>query len=231
MVSSPSAVEECFTKNDVVLANRPKFVMGKYIGYDYTVVSLAPYGDHWRNLRRLSAVEIFASNRLNLFSGIRRDEIKKLLLKLSRNSVEDFAKVELKSVFSELLLNMTMRMMAGKRFYGENMADVEEARKYREISKEILEFAGISNPGDFLPILHWIDYQGYNKRAMRLGTKMDAFMQGLVDHRRKTKSDLEDKYTIIDHLLSLQESEPEYYTDEIIKGLIVVSSISPFFPC
>ena len=228
MVSSPSAVEECFTKNDVIFANRPKFVMGKYIGYDYTVVSLAPYGDHWRNLRRLSAVEIFASNRLNLFLGIRRYEIKQLLLRLSRNSVENFAKVELKSMFSELLLNITMRMVAGKRFYGDDMKDVEEAREFREISKEILEFAGTSNPGDFFPILQWIDYQGYNKRALRLGKKMDVFLQGLLDECRSNKrSDLENRNTMIDHLLSLQESEPEYYTDEIIKGLIVVSEISP----
>lgn len=226
MVSSPSAVEECFTKNDVIFANRPKFVMGKYIGYDYTVVSLAPYGDHWRNLRRLSAVEIFASNRLNLFLGIRRDEIKQLLLRLSRNSVENFAKVELKSMFSELLLNITMRMVAGKRFYGDNMKDVEEAREFREISKEILEFSGTSNPGDFLPILQWIDYQGYNKRALRLGKKMDVFLQGLLDECRSNKrSDLENRNTMIDHLLSLQESEPEYYTDEIIKGLIVAMQV------
>ncbi|KAF3964792.1 hypothetical protein CMV_010955 [Castanea mollissima] len=27
---------------------------------------------------------------------------------------------------------------------------------------------------------------------------------------------------MIDHLLSLQESQPEYYTDQIIKGLILV---------
>ena len=228
MVSSPSAVEECFTKNDVIFANRPKFVMGKYIGYDYTVVSLAPYGDHWRNLRRLSAVEIFASNRLNLFLGIRRDEIKQLLLRLSRNSVENFAKVELKSMFSELLLNITMRMVAGKRFYGDNMKDVEEGREFREIIKEMFEFGGTSNPGDFFQILQWIDYQGYNKRALRLGKKMDVFLQGLLDECRSNKrSDLENRNTMIDHLLSLQESEPEYYTDEIIKGLIVVSEISP----
>lgn len=224
VVSSPEAVEECFTKNDVIFANRPKFVMGKHIGYDYSVVSLAPYGDHWRNLRRVSASEIFASNRLNLFSGIRSDEVQQLLLKLSRNSTENFARVELKSAFSELLLNMTMRMVAGKRFYGDNMEDAQQTREYREISKEILEFAGTSNPGDFLPFLKWIDFQGYTKRARRLGKKMDAFMQGLIDERRRNKNDSEDRNTMIDHLL---DSDPEYYTDEIIKGLIVVGEISP----
>ncbi|KAF5961919.1 cytochrome P450 81D11-like [Camellia sinensis] len=36
--------------------------------------------------------------------------------------------------------------------------------------------------------------------------------------QRRDKS----KNTMIDHLLSLQESQPEYYTDDIIKGLIAV---------
>ncbi|KAK1363768.1 hypothetical protein POM88_039329 [Heracleum sosnowskyi] len=33
VMSSPAAVEECFTKNDIVLASRPHLTMGKYIGY------------------------------------------------------------------------------------------------------------------------------------------------------------------------------------------------------
>ena len=31
-ISSSLAVEECFTKNDIVLANRPRFLMGKHLG-------------------------------------------------------------------------------------------------------------------------------------------------------------------------------------------------------
>ena len=56
VISSPSAVEECFTKNDIVLANRPCLLMAKHVGYDYTTVISSPYGDHWRNLRRIGAV-------------------------------------------------------------------------------------------------------------------------------------------------------------------------------
>jgi isoflavone 2'-hydroxylase len=36
IVSSLSEFQQCFTKNDVVLANRPKFLSGKYIFYNYT---------------------------------------------------------------------------------------------------------------------------------------------------------------------------------------------------
>jgi isoflavone 2'-hydroxylase len=149
VVSSPSAVEECFTKNDIVFANRPRSLAGKYLGYNYTTVVSASYGDHWRNLRRINALEILSTNRLNMFLGIRRDEVNHLLRKLSRNSCEGFAKVELKSMFSELTFNIIMRMVAGKRYYGygEAVKEEEEARKFREIVKESATIAVASNPG------------------------------------------------------------------------------------
>ncbi|KAH7851540.1 hypothetical protein Vadar_023434 [Vaccinium darrowii] len=62
IVSSPSAVEECFTKNDIVLANRPMFLSGKYFAYNYTSIVATPYGDHWRNQRRLMSLEIFSAS-------------------------------------------------------------------------------------------------------------------------------------------------------------------------
>lgn len=120
IVSSLSAVEEYFTKNDMVLANRPRFLLGKYIGYNYTTMSSPSYGDHWRNLRRICTLEIFSTNQLNMFSGIRKDELKHLLRKLSKsnNNSGGFAKVELKSMFLELTFNIITRMVAGKSNYG-----------------------------------------------------------------------------------------------------------------
>ena len=219
IVSSPSAVEECFTKNDIVLANRPRLLAGKHLGYNYTVVSLASYGDHWRNLRRISALEIFSTNRLNMFLGIRRDEVKHLLRKLSRNSCQGFAKVELKSMFLELTYNIIMRMVAGKRYYGEDLKSEEEARQFRGIMKEMAGVGGVSNPQEFVPLLQWIDHGRLDKRLMKLANKADAFSQGLIDEKRSKE---EKGNTMIDHLLSLQKSQPEYYTDQIIKGLILV---------
>ncbi|MBA0732308.1 hypothetical protein Gogos_016408 [Gossypium gossypioides] len=47
VVSSSAVAEECFTKNDVVLANRPKLITGKHFGYNYTTISTSSYSDHW----------------------------------------------------------------------------------------------------------------------------------------------------------------------------------------
>ncbi|XP_028779065.1 isoflavone 3'-hydroxylase-like [Neltuma alba] len=73
VVSSPSAVQECFNKNDIVLANRPRFLTGQYVSYNCTIIDFAPYGDHWRNLRRITVVEMLSSHRLNAFLEMRRD--------------------------------------------------------------------------------------------------------------------------------------------------------------
>ncbi|XP_065629432.1 LOW QUALITY PROTEIN: cytochrome P450 81E8-like [Quercus suber] len=186
-------------------------------------MTAASYGDHWRNLRRISALEIFSTNRLNMFLGIRRDEVKHLLRKLSRNSCQGFAKVELKSMLLELTFNIIMRMVAGKRYYGEDVKDEEEARQFKGIMKEIVEGGGASNAQELVPLLRWIDHGRLEKRLKKLANKTDAFLQGLIDEKRSKE---EKGNTMIDHLLSLQTSQPEYYTDQIIKGLMLVLLIA-----
>ncbi|WZY77975.1 hypothetical protein YC2023_024359 [Brassica napus] len=47
----------------------------------------ASYGDHWRSLRRITTAEIFSSMKLCMFLCIRKDEIRQLLLRLSRDSL------------------------------------------------------------------------------------------------------------------------------------------------
>ncbi|KAM1169544.1 hypothetical protein TB2_030861 [Malus domestica] len=220
IVSSSSVVQECFTTNDIVLANRPRLIMGKHLAYNYTNIAASSYGDHWRNLRRIGAVEIFSSARLNTFSDIRKDEVRRLLVKLSQNARNGFAKVELKSMLNELTFNIIMRMVAGKRYYGDDLSvDKEEARQFREIMRDAFAYGGAANPADFLPVLNWFGVNGYEKKVKALAKRADVFLQGLIDERR---SKGRNGSSMIDHLLSLQESQPEYYTDQIIKGLIMV---------
>ncbi|KAK8606666.1 hypothetical protein V6N13_052433 [Hibiscus sabdariffa] len=233
LVSSSTAAEECFTKLDIVLANRPYLLIGKYICYNYSSMVASPYGDHFRNLRRISAIEIFSSSRLNAFQGIRKDEVKQLLMKLRDNSSssssstddprQGFGKVELKSMFIELALNNIMRMVAGKRYDGGGVGNEREAKEFRELMEEGFAVGGVSHPADFFPILKWIGGRKHVRKLKDLGERMDRFLQSLIDEiRGKNQSGTT---TMVHHLLSLQQADPHYYTDQIIKGLIQVSFI------
>lgn len=131
--------------------------------------------------------------------------------------------VDLRTSFFELTLNMMMRMIAGKRYYGENVEDVKEAKRFREFHAETFKLSGSAPIGDFIP---WVKSWDLEKRMIECQKKRDEFMQDLIEERRRKmkadNSDGEKKKAMIDVLLSLQESEPEYYSDEIIKGLMLV---------
>ncbi|KAI3737188.1 hypothetical protein L2E82_27183 [Cichorium intybus] len=220
LVSSPSLVEECFTKNDIILANRPRMLFGKIIGVDYTSLAWAPYGDNWRNLRRIASIEILSVHRLNEFHDIRAEEVRFLIRKLVSSSHP----VTMKLVCYELTLNVMMMMIAGKRYFGGDNPELdEEGNRFREMLNETFILAGASNVGDYLPILSWFGVKGLEKRLIALQKKRDAFFQGLIEEVRKSKrNDARNKRkTMIEVLLSLQESDPEYYTDAMIRNFVL----------
>uniref|UniRef100_A0A1W7HBR3 (+)-piperitol/(+)-sesamin synthase n=1 Tax=Scoparia dulcis TaxID=107240 RepID=A0A1W7HBR3_SCODU len=210
VVSSSTLVEECFTnRNDIIFANRPRSVMDKYLAYDHSTVAGGDYGDHWKSLRRVAAVELLSNARLSSFLHIRQDEVKRLLLNVYEDSSgPGYSKVELKPKLSELTFNVMMRTITGRRLSG---------LEQRKVINKTFELAEASNPQDFLIFLQWFDYGGFKKEVAALGEKLDQFFQELVDeNRREKRTD-----SMIGHLLSLQESQPDFYNDFTIKGLIL----------
>ncbi|VVA12011.1 PREDICTED: cytochrome P450 [Prunus dulcis] len=226
LVSPPSVAEELFTKHDIIFASRPRLLVGKHFAYDFTTVTLAPYGDLWRNLRRVMTLEVFSSARLAQFSSIRQGEVRLLLNQTMKSCAKSMTKVELKAKFTELSFNVMTMMAVGKRYYGENVLDAEEAKNIQKVIRDGVDISGATNFGDFFPFLQWMDMTGIEKKMVSLMAKMDNFLQGLVDERREILSATcgsnrkEVKKLMIDNLSALQEKEPQFYTDQIIKGII-----------
>lgn len=126
-------------------------------------------------------------------------------------------------MFSDLTFNNIIRMVAGKRYYGDVSEENSEAKLVRQLIADLMSIFGAGNAADYVPILRWVT--GFEKRVKELGGRFDEFLQGLVDERRAAK---EKGNTMIDHLLSLQETQPGYYTDRTIKGTILVSYRTSF---
>lgn len=77
-----------------------------------------------------------------------------------------------------------------------------------------------------MPFLRWIDYGKVEKRMLRTQKKADAFLQGLIDEKRSADNLVSEQKagkakSMIDSMLELQDSDPEYYSDEIIKGSVL----------
>nr|TKS06637.1 cytochrome P450 family protein [Populus alba] len=221
VVCSLSAAEECFLKNDIVFANRPQSIFFHYWSYNYAAFLFAPYGHLWRTLRRFSVTELFSRSCLDRSTAI-TEEIRTLLrLILSKVSDDGAKKVDLKYFFTITSLNVIMKMIAGKKWVEEEKAACLDS------GKQCLEDVQKIFPSNTGTILKWVGYKVEEESVIKVFKERDEFLQGLIEEvkRKETSSvtsnpaeGVKDQITVIGSLLALQKSDPELYTDEVVKG-------------
>lgn len=223
VVSSPSMVEECFTKKDSIVANRPSSPMHREMTFDFNLLASTPYGDTWRTLRRVSNNEIFSTPRLNSFEHVRKDETIRLCRKLYqtfRDNYNNRFRVNMREMFNNLTFNVLMRMSTGKRYFDDdNLSGTKEANEFQSMAFEYVHIGGVVTPEMFFPALKFITGYWLEMTLKRIVKRTDKFLEGILDEARNKEDGL--KTTMVDHLLSLQKLEPKIYTDMFIKGSIM----------
>ncbi|KAJ8479296.1 hypothetical protein OPV22_023023 [Ensete ventricosum] len=234
LVSSAPAAEECFTTHDVTFANRPRLLPVQIMGYGCTSIASSSYGPHWRNLRRISAVHLLSTGALRSSSDSRtgavRSLAKALFLEESDSGPPGPRRVEMKSRFFNLAYDVMMGVVATD-VEGES---ADERRRFQEVVEETFAVSGAVNVADFFPALRRLGWRGQERKLVRIQRSRDALIGELIERhrlrRRQSGSNGEavtaigngdkGRATVIDVMLSLQESDPGTYTDVTIKGLI-----------
>ncbi|KAJ8562235.1 hypothetical protein K7X08_011526 [Anisodus acutangulus] len=79
VVSSPHTAKQILKTHDLAFASRPQTMLGKFICYNCTDIAFSPYGDYWRQMRKLSVLELLSAKMVKSFSPIQQDELSNLL--------------------------------------------------------------------------------------------------------------------------------------------------------
>lgn len=188
VVSSWEIAKDCFTTNDRILATRASIVAGKYIGYNNAIMALAPYGQYWRDVRKMATLQLLSNQRLEMLKHVRLSEVDTFIKDLHNLCAKNMghpAKVVISKLLEGLTFNISLRMIVGKRFsndmYGEKNS---EPWRYKKAIKEALYLTGIFPMSDAIPWVEWVDC---DVSAMkRTAKELDAvIVTWLEEHMRK----------------------------------------------
>lgn len=203
--SHPETAKEIL--NSSAFADRPV----KESAYEllfHRAMGFAPYGEYWRNLRRISATHLFSPKRIAGFEGFRVEVGLKMVEQIKALMVENGG-VEAKKVLHFGSLNNVMMTVFGKCYEFKEKGDGFELEK---LVSEGYELLGIFNWSDHFPLLGWLDLQGVRRRCKTLVSKVNAFVRKIIEEHRTKRvgGTLADKETLgdfVDVLLDLENDE------------------------
>ncbi|XP_043704016.1 xanthotoxin 5-hydroxylase CYP82C4-like [Telopea speciosissima] len=251
VVNSKELIKDCFTTNDRILATRPHFAVGKYLGFHYAVFGLSPYGSYWREIRKMSTVELLSNTRLHKLRHVRIFEVDRSIKQLyslwaakdNNNSTTGRRpiKVEMKQWFEHLTFNVITKLMTGKRFYGSNNniggagnheVEEEEAQRFRKAMSQTAYLSGLFVVSDAIPYCEWLDLGGHVRAMKSTAKELDSIIGNWIDEHRinggyrriHKEEEEEDQLDFIDVMLSIIPEDKLMYSydrDTVIKATVM----------
>uniref|UniRef100_A0A453AIA6 Cytochrome P450 n=1 Tax=Aegilops tauschii subsp. strangulata TaxID=200361 RepID=A0A453AIA6_AEGTS len=115
VASSAEAAREVMKTQDVTFATRPWSPTTKILMSDGVGVAFAPYGAHWRQLRKICIMELLSARRVQSFRNVREEEAGRLVAAIAAGAGKG-EPVNVSERLAVLIADMTVRAMIGDRF-------------------------------------------------------------------------------------------------------------------
>ncbi|KAL4582834.1 hypothetical protein LXL04_007395 [Taraxacum kok-saghyz] len=183
VVSSAEAAHEIMKTHDIAFASRPSTRMFRTISYDLKELTLAPYGEYWRQAKSILTVQLLSNKKVRTFDGLTEMVIADCVHKITECFVSN-KPADLSNLFCSLSNDVTCLATFG-RTYNEG----EIGRKFKKIMQDFLEVLGSFYLEDSFPLLAVVDrLRGLTAKVDRVAFEFDEFLQGVVNETMKKVS-------------------------------------------
>nr|D5JBX1.1 RecName: Full=Germacrene A hydroxylase; AltName: Full=Germacrene A oxidase; Short=BsGAO [Barnadesia spinosa]ADF43083.1 germacrene A oxidase [Barnadesia spinosa] len=211
VVSSPRWAKEVLTTYDITFANRPETLTGEIVAYHNTDIVLSPYGEYWRQLRKLCTLELLSAKKVKSFQSLREEECWNLVKEV--RSSGSGSPVDLSESIFKLIATILSRAAFGK--------GIKDQREFTEIVKEILRLTGGFDVADIFPskkILHHLS--GKRAKLTNIHNKLDSLINNIVSEHPGSRTSSSQE-SLLDVLLRLKDSAELPLTSDNVKAVIL----------
>ncbi|KAL0318605.1 UNVERIFIED_CONTAM: cytochrome [Sesamum angustifolium] len=175
VVSSPDVAREIFKNHDLVFSGRAPLYAAKRFTYNLSSISLAPYGEYWREVRKILVLELMTVKRVESFGQVRVQEVALAMERITNNAPNV---VDLSSVIFSLSNNVVCRVAFGLM----NPSDVRNSSRFQEILNEAQHLMGEFNVADYFPWMGWVNkFNGVDRRLEKNFRELDRFFDQVIE--------------------------------------------------
>ncbi|XP_065862599.1 cytochrome P450 71D445-like [Euphorbia lathyris] len=217
VISAPQTAKEVLKTHDITFAQRPFLLAASVATYNYSNISFAPYGDYWRQMRKICTVELLTAKRVDSFRSVREEQVSKLITSVSSSAGSP---INFSMMVNSTIYSIISRTAFGKIWEGEDI--------FIPTAKALIEAAGGFSLADLYPSVKLLQVvSGMNSRLQSLQKKVDKIFQSIIDEHRAGKAtgsnQAEGNEDLVDVLLYLQDQGDLQFplTDDNIKAIIL----------
>ncbi|RDX95047.1 Cytochrome P450 71D11, partial [Mucuna pruriens] len=195
IVSSPHYAKEVMKTHDVIFASRPKLLASDILSYESTDIVFSPYGNYWRQLRKICTVELFTQKRVNSFQPIREEELTNLVKMIDSHKGTP--------------INLTEAILSS--IY--NIISRAAQEEFISVVKEGAQVAAGFNIGDLFPSSKWLQLvTGLKPKIERLHQQIDRILVDIINEHIEAKSKAKEgqgeaEEDLVDVLLKFQDGD------------------------
>ncbi|XP_074591878.1 cytochrome P450 71A1-like [Curcuma longa] len=214
VVSSAALARDVLKTFDHACCSRPHNVATSEISYGGSDIACMPYGESWRQLRKLFTVEFFSARKINSFASVREDEIARMVKHISSRISNSLA-VNVSELALYFSCNTTCRTAFGRDIAGDDLSVYDVVREAQEVLASFFM-------ADYFPLLGWVDVAtGMKSRLRKSFLELDGIYQKFIDRHldAKSRSGSEENEDLLDVLLRLRKDGQ--LTEENLKGVLM----------
>ncbi|KAF8104387.1 hypothetical protein N665_0172s0021 [Sinapis alba] len=200
VASSPETVKDVLKTFDVDCCSRPYMTYAARLSYNRNDLGFSPYSKYWRELRKLTVMELYTAKRVKSFGHIREEEVASLVDFIKQSaSLEKQVNINLKLL--KLSASVICRLGFGISLEGSKLEST-----YEEVIQGIMEVVGSFAAADCFAIAGGLidRLTGLHSKCEKVFKTMDAFFDEAIKHHLEDESIKDD---IIHLLLKMERGE------------------------
>ncbi|GAV83404.1 p450 domain-containing protein [Cephalotus follicularis] len=213
VVSSPEMAKKVMKYHDVIFAYKPSLLSARILAYNNSDIIFAPYGNYWRQLRKICTMELLGANRVRLFRSVREEEASNLIKSISSY---DGLPINLSEKIFSTTYGITSRAAFGKK------CNDQDQKEFISLIKEATKLSSGFCAADEYPSIKLLEtISGLRPKLEKIFQKTDMILQNIVNEHKGRH--VEAEADLVDVLLKVQQEDNLEFplTDENIKAIIL----------